>query len=284
VSQAADPPVATSAVTLDANLPANSAAGATLAPTTIQVYDASGNTHSVTLTWAQTSTGQWTANVSVPDDTSSFNNTLDLGFGTTAGTTTGTIQSIANAAGSTAFTVPTTATAGQPAEASFSVNFGSGPQTIALNLGTFNQSGGVTQYDSADDEVDVSSATQNGLPQGTYEGVNIDSSGNVNINYSNGQSVTAYKIPLVQFNAPNELQSNSNDVYSQTATSGTPNIVSAGTNGAGTIEGSELEDSNVDITDEFTKMIQTQQIYSANSRAITTANDMLSDLLSIIHA
>ena len=286
ISHAPNAPVATSSVSLDANLPSNAASGSTLSPTTLQVYDANGNSHSIQLNWTQTGTGQWAAEMKIPDAVGGFDNTLDLGFGTgAAGTTSGTIQSMANASGSTAFTVPTgaAAAAGKPAQASFTVDFGSGPQTISLNLGTFNQATGLTQFSSSDQQVDVSSVNQNGLPQGNFQNVSIDQSGNVAINYSNGQSQTVYQVPLATFSNPDGLQADSGGVWSQTQDSGTAHIGSAGLNGAGSMQSGETENSNVDLTGEFTKMIQTQQVYSANSRAITTANQMLEDLLSIVH-
>ncbi|MBV9862946.1 MAG: flagellar hook protein FlgE [Alphaproteobacteria bacterium] len=283
IPQSASAPAATGKVSLNANLPANASTTTSLSPTTLQVYDAEGNTHSVEVNWTMTGANQWSAEVTVPDAKGGFDNTLGLGFSGGSGTSAGTIQSMTSS--SSAFTVPTNQKAGQAATASFSVDFGSGPQTITLNLGSFNQPSGLTQYSSSNQQVTVSSVTQDGSPSGTYQSMSIDGNGNLSVNYSNGQSKTLYQIPVVTFRDPDGLQeSSAGGLWSATAASGAGNIDVAGNGGAGTIQSSSLENSNVNLTGEFTKMIQTQQIYSANSRAITTANDMLSDLLNVVHA
>jgi flagellar hook protein FlgE len=280
VPDSVNAPVATTSVTLNANLPSNSPTGTPLSPTTLQVYDADGNTHNIEVTWTPNGSGSWTANVQIPDAIGGFNNNLDLTFGAGAGANAGTIQTITDGGGG----VFTPTTAPGAAQASFTVNFGSGPQTITLNLGTYNVAGGLTQFSSSADQVSVVSTSQNGLPEGSYQSISIDTSGNVTANYSNGQTVALYQIPIAQFENPDGLSPASGGLYSPTADSGAAVLNGAGQAGAGTIQSSELENSNVDLTDEFTKMIQTQQVYSANSRSITTANTMLDDLLNIIHS
>ncbi|HZT89948.1 MAG TPA: flagellar hook protein FlgE [Stellaceae bacterium] len=281
ISNSVNAPVATSSMTLDANLPANATTGVALPPTTLQVYDAVGNAHDVQLNWTPNGSGAWTAEVVIPDATGGgFDNKLNATFGAGgAGVNAGTLQTLADGGGG-AFT---TTTAPGAAQATFSVDFGSGPQSITLNLGTYNQTGGLTQFSSPTKEVTVSSSSQNGLPQGTFQSLSIDGTGNVSANYSNGQTVTLYQLPLAQFQNPDGLSPVSGSLFIPTATSGTAILGTAGQGIAGTIQSSELENSNVDLTSEFTKMIQTQQVYSANSRSITTANNMLNDLLSIIH-
>jgi flagellar hook protein FlgE len=280
ISNSVNAPVATSSLTLNANLPANATTGTALPPTTLQVYDALGNSHNVQLTWTPNGAGAWTAEMVVPDDTGGFDNTLNLTFGAGgAGVNAGTLQTLADGGGG-AFT--TTAAPGA-AQATFTVDFGSGPQTVTLNLGTFNQSDGLTQYSSSTQQVTVNSTSQNGLPQGTFQSLSIDSSGNVSANYSNGQIVSLYQLPIAQFENPNALGASSGSLWIATGESGAAVLNGAGQGAAGKIQSSQLENSNVDLTGEFTKMIQTQQVYSANSRSITTANAMLADLLNIIH-
>jgi flagellar hook protein FlgE len=273
-------PVATTTATLNANLPANAPSGTALSPTTLQVYDALGNAHNIDLTWTPNGAGSWTADVQIPDAAGGFNNNLDLTFGAGgAGVNAGTLQTLADGGGG-AFT---TSSAPGSATAQFTVNFGSGPQTITLNLGTYNAAAGLTQFSSSNAQVSVSSTSQNGLPQGIFQSLSIDTSGNVTVNYSNGQTATLYQLPVAQFENPDGLAASTGGLWSPTSASGVAVLNAAGLNGAGTIQSGELEDSNVDLTDEFTKMIQTQQVYSANSRSITTANAMLDDLLNIIH-
>jgi flagellar hook protein FlgE len=102
------------------------------------------------------------------------------------------------------------------------------------------------------------------------------------LNYDNGRSRTLFQIPLVQFNSPNNLQRIDGGAYSRTLESGTPRRSTAGSNGAGRLVSNTLEGSNVDIADEFTKMIQAQRVYSANARTITTTNSMLEEVINIV--
>jgi flagellar hook protein FlgE len=95
--------------------------------------------------------------------------------------------------------------------------------------------------------------------------------------FTNGQNVNLAEIPLVNFNAANNLQALIGGAYQATNDSG-PAIAGA----TGQIEGQSLEGSNTDIATEFTKLIVTQQAYSANTKVITTANEMSQDLLNVI--
>jgi flagellar hook protein FlgE len=273
-------PVATTSATLDANLPANAPTGTALSPTTLQVFDALGKSHNINLTWTPNGAGSWTADVQIPDAAGGFNKNLDLTFGAGgAGVNPGTLQSLADGGGGAFTASPSPG----PATVKFNVDFGSGPQTITLNLGTYNTASGLTQFSASNSEVSVSSTSQNGVPQGIFQSLSIDSSGNLTVNYSNGQTATLYQLPVAQFENPDGLAASTGSLWSPTSTSGVAVLNGAGLNGAGSIQSGELEESNVDLTNEFTKMIQTQQVYSANSRSITTANNMLADLLAIIH-
>jgi flagellar hook protein FlgE len=135
-----------------------------------------------------------------------------------------------------------------------------------------------TQYNSADN---VNAVTSDGVAFGTRTGISIDSQGYVSASYSNGEVQKIYQIPVATFNSYNSLQEATGGVYSQTSGSGPYVLRAANTGSAGAIDSSTLENSNVDIADEFSKMIITQQAYSANTKVITTADQMLSTLLQI---
>jgi flagellar hook protein FlgE len=95
--------------------------------------------------------------------------------------------------------------------------------------------------------------------------------------FSNGQNIDLASVSLVHFNGTNYLQALDGGAYAATEQSG-----AAIAGASGTISGSSLEGSNTDIADEFTKLIVTQQAYSANTKVITTANDMVQDLLNVL--
>ncbi|MFA6279441.1 MAG: flagellar hook-basal body complex protein [Bdellovibrionales bacterium] len=166
-------------------------------------------------------------------------------------------------------------------EVLFDLNFaGAGAQTVTVDFGTYDTSKGVTQFD--DTTVSVTTFDQNGIPRGSFQSLSIDSNGYVALNYDNGRTRTIAQIPVVQFFAQDKLQRVTGGAYEQTLASGSARYSSPGTNGAGTIVGNALEGSNVDIADEFTKLIQAQQVYSANAKTITTTNNMMQEAINII--
>ena len=90
-----------------------------------------------------------------------------------------------------------------------------------------------------------------------------------------------YQLPISTFANPLALDPRTGNVYAQTDKSGAFNLRAAGSGGAGKIAGSALENANVDLADEFTKMIVTQRAYSANARVITTTDEMLDELIRL---
>jgi flagellar hook protein FlgE len=144
---------------------------------------------------------------------------------------------------------------------------------VTLNLG----SGGLTQFASTTGAATVNLIQQNGYAAGQLQSVAISNNGLVVGTFSNGQNLDLAQVTLSHFNGTNYLQSLSGEAYAVTEQSG-PAIAGA----SGTISGSSLEGSNTDIADEFTKLIVTQQAYSANTKVITTANDMVQDLLNVL--
>ncbi|MGE0108701.1 MAG: flagellar hook protein FlgE [Bdellovibrionales bacterium] len=167
------------------------------------------------------------------------------------------------------------------AEITFSLDFvGAGSQSFTIDFGAYDTSSGVTQFD--DTTVSVTTLEQNGIPRGSFQSLGIDENGYVTLNYDNGRSRTIAQIPVVQFFAEGELQRMTGGAFAQTLASGSARYSSAGSNGAGSINGNALEGSNVDIASEFTKLIQAQQIYSANAKTITTANNMMQEAINII--
>jgi flagellar hook protein FlgE len=144
---------------------------------------------------------------------------------------------------------------------------------LSLNIA----SGSLTQFASSTGSATVGQITQNGFAAGQLQSVAINNSGLVVGTFSNGQNIDLASITLSHFNGTNFLKSLDGGAYAVTDQSG-PAILGA----SGTISGSSLEGSNTDIADEFTKLIITQQAYSANTKVITTANDMVQSLLNVL--
>jgi flagellar hook protein FlgE len=137
--------------------------------------------------------------------------------------------------------------------------------------------GALTQFASTGGTATIGTITQNGFAAGQLQSVAINNNGIVVGTFSNGQNIDLAAVTLSHFNGTNYLQALSGEAYAVTEQSG-PAIAGA----SGTISGSSLEGSNTDIADEFTKLIVTQQAYSANTKVITTANDMVQDLLNVL--
>lgn len=145
------------------------------------------------------------------------------------------------------------------------------------NFGTMTLDMGATEFADKNGLASTSQLTQDGYSTGAFEGVSIDdNSGIVSYNYSNGQTVEKWKIPIVAFNGASYLKAEDGGAYTETIQSGSPIDID------GALSSSALEASNVDISEEFTKLIVTQQAFSANSKVITTADQMMSDILQII--
>lgn len=144
-------------------------------------------------------------------------------------------------------------------------------------LADFNLDLTATEFADKNGTITTNQLTQDGYATGEFNGISIDdNSGTISYNYSNGQTVQKWAIPLVTFNGAAYLKAEDGGAYSETIQSGSALDYN------GSISSSALEASNVDISEEFTKMIVTQQAFSANSKVITTADQMMSDILNII--
>lgn len=156
---------------------------------------------------------------------------------------------------------------------SFSVN-GATSASIDLNFGVT----GLTQFADTNGSVNANTLNQDGYPSGTRTGVEMGEGGRLMGIYSNGQTIALAQIPIAQFPADQLLKRQDGGVFEETLESGQPIFVDAGRN----VIGGTIEGSNADVADEFSKMIVTQQAYSANTRIITTAQQMLQDVMNIV--
>ncbi|HET9904781.1 MAG TPA: flagellar hook-basal body complex protein [Xanthobacteraceae bacterium] len=137
--------------------------------------------------------------------------------------------------------------------------------------------GGLTQFSDPNGSVQVNLLQQNGYPAGTLESIAVSEEGRLVGTYSNGRTIDLAEITLARFNGPDRLRRVDGGAFLATPESGT-----ALYGAAGTVVGNSLEGSNTDIADEFTKLIVTQQAYSANTRIISTSNAMVQDLLNMM--
>ena len=279
VSQSVFNPIPTKNVTLSANLPATPTAGTLPITSNIDVYDKNGTLHTMTLSWNETAANtpnDWTVTLTSPDDTvNTAIGTADVKFGATSTNpvSEGTIGSMAGTGGITASTY----TLNSPATLTFTANFGTAAtpvgQPITINLGTYGGTSGLTQYAGTD--YNLRGLTQDGVPPGAFSSVSTATNGDIAVNYDNGQSNVIARVPIVTFNDPNGLQRQNGQAFTASQYSGTPLAETANTNGAGGLVTQSVEGSNVDIATEFSKLIVAQEAYSANTKLVTSADQML---------
>jgi flagellar hook protein FlgE len=270
-------PKATSTLGIEANLPSDAETGDSFT-SDVEMFDALGNSHSVTMTWSKTADNTWSVSASNP---------VNSDDGTT---TTGTISGFPitisfNSDGSLAGATQNGATV-NPSAISFSVSgwtTGAGNSSVSMDLGTAGGTDGLTQYASGEDDPEIGdwTSTQNGYEPGTLTGTTIDSEGVVRATFDNGETRAIYRIPIATFANADGLDSESGTTFTQTYESGNYQLRTAGDGKAGDIEAGSLESSTVELTDEFSRMIVAQQAYSAASKVMTTAQDMLDTLISM---
>jgi len=299
INNQSSPPQQTTAITYAANLPAQAVpagspltvvpgtapgpgVGQALAPTQVSFIDAQGVSHLVNVQWTANSNNDFTGTFTSSDPAVS----LDAGvsFGSAPTNTVSADFQFSSATGALVAITPNGAANNSPVQMNGAATMPLGitlgtlggaanvAQPITMNFGTYGAPGTLTN--NAGTAVSFVSAQGDGLAPGNFTGVTVNSQGLVTASYDNGSHKTLYQVPLAVFTNPNGLNPQNGNVFAATQDSGNANVELAGSNGAGTLVGSATEASTVDIAQEFTKLIQTQNAYSANSKVITTANQM----------
>jgi len=155
---------------------------------------------------------------------------------------------------------------------------GLGTSSINLDIGSVGRPDGITQF--ATNSV-LAAASINGAVFGNLLGLEVNNEGFVTATFENGIRQRIYKIPLAVFPNPNGLAARSGNSYGQSDKSGTFTLLEATRGAAGRIDPNVLEASTVELAEEFTNLITAQRAYSANSKIITTADEMLDELIRI---
>ncbi len=248
---------------------------------TMPVSDSKGGTRNVVVDFLKSNTAnQWYAEVRAdpPSDVQTDPN-LPQGLiesGIVAFNPDGTLNTTATTLSSTIALGASSATApvagSGEGSAKWATSLGVNGQSISLDLSK------LTQFSAASS---VTQVTSNGTASGGISGVSISNQGVVTAVYDNGTTRTLAQVALATFPNEDGLQSVDGNAYQQSISSGALTLKAAGTAGAGSISPSSLEASTVDLSSEFTGLITTQQAYSAASKIITTADQMVQELLSM---
>lgn len=166
-----------------------------------------------------------------------------------------------------------------PSNLTFTGNNGSSPnQNVNLDFGTAGLFDGMTSFDA---ESNTSGISQDGYPGGDLSGIRIDETGTLIGSFTNGRSFGLAQIAMAKFTNNEGLESDGGNTFIQTSNSGDPVIGQADTGGRGFIQASSLEMSNVDLSRSLTQLIIVQRGFQANSKSITTSDQMLNTLLQL---
>lgn len=275
IGDASSPPLATSNVVVRANLDSqapvlalpfdpNDPSNTSNFSTTMTIYDSLGAAHDIDVHYVNLGGGVWEWHA-VTDGANVDGGTpgvpLEFGTGTLS------FDGGGNLTGVTGNPVTFDPAGIAPA------------QTITLDMGD-PATGvvGITQFAATSA---TSFLSQDGHAAGVLAGVKIDDSGNIIGSFTNGETRTLAQIAVADFQAPEQLQRVGNNFYMGVADAGEPNIGTPGTGGRGTLAQGALEQSNVDLASELIRMIVVQRAFQANSKTLTTADQMAAELVQI---
>ncbi len=248
-------PVATGEVLLGGNLPASAAVGDTVT-NSITIYDSLGAEQALTVQYEKAGANAWTATVtppvgSVPAVLGPFGLTFDTDGNLTAPAT------------------------GQISLTGLTFPGGSSPQDITLEFGG---SPPLVQFGGATSAEPIS---QDGSPLGVMKVLAVGNDGSITGQFSNGQTKVLGFVALATFNNPGGLVRVGESTWINSSNSGEAAIDRPGVGSAGSLSAGTLEMSNVDLAEEFTQLIIAQRGFQANSRTITTSDDVLQELVNL---
>jgi flagellar hook protein FlgE len=227
----------------------------------IEIFDSLGAARTVAVGFLKTAPNVWQVEVYTrPATLAPANGGGRVSDGTITFDSTGGVQNISGTLGGAAPIV-------------WDASTGAADQDL-----TFDLNDSLSQFATS---YSVTTVVADGVPPGNLAGLVVEDSGFLTAQFSNGRSRALYQIPLATFLNPNALLPDRGGVFRTTLESGLYNINESNAGGAGRIESNVLEASNVDLAQEFTSMITTQRAYSASSKIITTADEMLEELLRI---
>src|SRR3990167_781729 len=225
--------------------------------TSVDVYDSLGVKHTVSLRFTKQGDNTWDMNAS-----------MDTSDGTIS---TSKISGIT-------FNSDGTFSASGSTTLAFEFSGISGTQSVIFSLGTSSKSDGLTQYGGTST---AAATSQDGYESGTFDSISVDSGGSITALYTNGITQTVATLKIALFNNLSGLSKQGNNLYAQTSASGEPLFVTAGSGRAGSISSGYLEGSNVDMATQLTSLIIAQRGFQLNTKVITTADEILSDIINL---
>jgi flagellar hook protein FlgE len=266
------PPKATSTLGITANLDSQAAVASSFA-TPVQVFDSLGLAHTVTFTFTKTGPTDWKWAATIPAlDTKTGlagDPPVGIGSGTFAFDGAGILQQL-NGNGPTTWA--------NPALSIVNLADGATDNTISFEV---LDSNGNPRFTGNSGTSATSSVSQDGYASSTLRDVAIDGAGIIRGIYDNGQVNPLAQLAIANFNNAEGLLKFTGSSFVKAASSGEASVGTARTGGRGTVNGSSLELSNVDIAEQFTNLIVAQRGYQANSRVITTTDELYQEAINL---
>ncbi len=229
---------------------------------TVTVYDSQGNPISLGIKYTKTADNTWSWSASVP--TPAGATISGGGTGTVTFNTNGSLAGMTFDGGATKLGIAT--------------GLGTDDLSVDLNFGTVGEFKGITQNSGT---MSVAAREQDGYAAGEMTEWKIDTSGFINATFKNGQTIKLGQVMLAEFNNPNGLSRSGDGLFDVSANSGIPVLVDAGGSSRSAIASGCLEQSNVDLPEEFTKMIVAQRGFQSNARVITTSDEILNEIVNL---
>lgn len=276
------PAVATTSIGVTANLDSAAGSGTTF-PATVTVYDSLGAAHTVTITYAQTGTNTWSYSAALPA-TDFTSGTSTPATGTLTFDSSGNLSTVTQTTPTAVAATPVGTDTGDISSIPLSftgLSDGAADLSIGWNLLGANGTPTISQEDTASTQ---SAGTANGHAAGVCSGFTIGSDGTVSATYSNGQTEAVGQLALANVINQQGLSLQGDGDYAITPSSGQASYGTAGTGGLGTIQDSTLEESNVNISAEFSDLIIAQRGFEANSKAVTTFDTITQETINMIHS
>ncbi|NWF97801.1 MAG: flagellar hook protein FlgE [Nitrospirae bacterium] len=235
---------------------------------TITVYDSQGGAHQVTLYFEKTAANSWTVHY-VHADPSNPNLLVEAGTQALTFDVNGALVND-NAGTGINFNFGTSVTSPQAILFNYGTGTGETPPGTGLD--------GTTQFAT---DFAVLSLNQNGYTAGSLKNMQISADGVITGIFTNGQTRAIGQIALAKFIAPDMLTKLGRNLFAESYDSGQPIVGAASTSGLGRVLSNTLELSNVDLAEQFVKMISAQRGFQANSRIITTTDELMQELVNL---
>jgi flagellar hook protein FlgE len=252
---------ATQNFSVTTNLNSNATVGTTFS-TPVQIFDSLGQSHQVTVSYSKTATNTWSYSVNLPGGDATgvpSNNTGTLTFDSSGKlvSPTGSVNNI---------TFPTLVDGASDLSFNWNLNNSSGTPTISQLAAASSNTAN----------------SQDGFTSGVYQSFTVDSSGVITAQFSNGRTSTIGQLAVATVANTAGLTASGGNNFATTAASGLATVGVAGVGGRGTIDDAALEQSNVNISTEFSDLIVAQRAFEANSKTVTTFDTISQDVISMV--